>query len=176
MALLPEQIYMVGNPYEYTVKLPPKTLLIVNFAQSGDSVKLDNSTETTEQNVVLTISTSTASEQLFCTQMTDGTVTTFTSEVINPALHTNEYAKVRSLIAEIDAVIEAKIAGGANYSITINNKTLVSESLSSLEAMRERYIKRANMLFMKMNGQATSGNGKPIKSITVFRPNGWSTR
>ena len=62
MALLPEQIYMVGNPYEYTVTLPPKTLLIISFAQSGDSVKLDNSTESTEQDIVLTISTSTASE------------------------------------------------------------------------------------------------------------------
>ena len=176
MALLPEKIYMVGNPYDYTVTLPPKTLLIVSFASSGLSSTLDNSSGINSSDFTLTINTSTANENLFCTEMYDGNVSTFTTEVINPALHTTEYAKLISLIAEIDAVIESKISGGANYSITINNKTLVSESLSSLETMRERYVKRANMHFLKMNGQASNGNGKPIKSITVFRPRDWSTR
>ena len=167
---------MVEIPYDYTVTLPPKTLLIVSFASSGLSSTLDNSAGSTSSDLTFIINTSTASEMLFCTEINDGIVSTFTSEVINPTLHSNEYAKLKGMIVEIDAVIESKISGGANYSITINNKTLVSESLSSLEAMRERYVKRANMLFMKMNGQAASGNGKPIKSITVFRPKDWSTR
>lgn len=91
-------------------------------------------------------------------------------------MHTNEYAKLKGMIDEIDQVIAVKISGGANYSITINNKTLVSESLNSLESMRARYVKRAHTLWAKMNGVNVSGNGKPIKSITVFKPNTWSTR
>ncbi|HFR1546005.1 TPA: hypothetical protein ACHUS5_004397, partial [Shigella sonnei] len=115
-------------------------------------------------------------ELLFCTQISNGQTSTFTSEVINPLLYTSEYSQLKQMISEIDQVIANKIAGGANYSITINNKTLVSESLSSLESMRERYVKRANALFVKMNGGTFSNGGKPIKSITVFRPKPGSTR
>ena len=46
--------------------------------------------------------------------------------------------------------------------------------------MRIRYIKRANALWAAMNDQPANGNGRPIKSVTVFRdpnyPNRWGTR
>lgn len=176
MAVLPEKIYMVSNPYEQPVILPEKTILVVSFTSSGKSISLDNLQSETAKEFTLPLAISTASEMLFCTQISNGTVSTFTSEVINPVLYTSEYAKLRQFIEEIEAVIANKISGGANYSITINNKTLISETLSSLEAMRERYVKRANALWLKMHGQPTSGNGKPIKSITVLKPKTWSTR
>jgi len=46
--------------------------------------------------------------------------------------------------------------------------------------MRERYVLRANELWGKMNGKPANGNGKPFKSITIFRdpnyPNRWGIR
>ncbi|HCI4682149.1 hypothetical protein [Klebsiella pneumoniae] len=176
MALLSEKIYIVSNPYDLAVTLPARTILVVSFTSSGQSISFDNLQSDTSREFTLTLEIDTASETLFCTQITNNSVSTFTSEVINPVMHTNEYVKLKGMIDEIDQVIAVKISGGANYSITINNKTLVSESLSSLESMRERYVKRANALWAKMNGINVSGNGKPIKSITVFKPNTWSTR
>lgn len=175
MPLLPEKICMVSNPMDIKVVVPTETILIISFTTSGKSISLDNLQGNTSKEFTVELDMSTAQELLFCTQVSNGYASTFTSEVINPVLYTSEYAKLRQMIAEIDSVIANKVSGGANITITINNKTLVSESLSSLESMRERYIKRANALFMKMNG-STSNGGKPIKSITVFKPKPGSTR
>ncbi|WP_312228989.1 hypothetical protein [Pseudescherichia sp.] len=179
MSLLPEKIYMVSNPYDLAVMVPAKTILVVNFT-SGKSMSLDNLQNEASKEFTLSLEISTANEMLFCTQITNGNASTFTSEVINPVLYTSEYAKLREQIEVLEEVIASKISGGAVYSLSINGKALLSESLSSLEAMRAVYIKRANALWAKMNGQPTSGNGKPFKSITVFRdpnyPNRWGTR
>ncbi|SXB94468.1 hypothetical protein [Klebsiella pneumoniae] len=129
MALLSEKIYMVSNPYDLAVTLPARTILVVSFTSSGQSISFDNLQSDTSREFTLTLEIDTASETLFCTQITNNSVSTFTSEVINPVMHTNEYAKLKGMIDEIDQVIAVKISGGANYSITINNKTLVSESL-----------------------------------------------
>jgi hypothetical protein len=176
MALLPDKIYMVTSPYELSVTLPANTILVVSFTSSGQSTTLDNSQSLIEQDFTLSIDIDGAQETLFCTQINGTNASTSLTEVINPVLHTSEYAKLKALIDEIDTVISTKIAGGANYSITINNKTLISESLTALETMRERYVKRANALWAKMNGQNVSGSGKPFKSITVFRDRKWNTR
>lgn len=176
MALLPEKIYMVSNPMDLTVLVPAATILVISFTSSGKSTSLDNINGSTSKEFTVALDLSTAQELLFCTQLSNGQASTFTSEVINPLLYTSEYSQLIQMIGEIDQVIANKIAGGANYSITINNKTLVSESLSSLESMRERYVKRANALFVKMNGGTLSNGGKPIKSITVFKPKPGSTR
>lgn len=42
MAILPEQIYMVSNPYEYSVTIPAKTIFVTSYVSSGQSVTLDN--------------------------------------------------------------------------------------------------------------------------------------
>lgn len=179
MSLLPDKIYMVSNPYDIAVMVPAKTILVVNFT-SGKNITLDNLQNESPKEFNLVLATEKASEMLFCTQITNGNASTFTSEVINPVLYTSEYAKLREQIAVLDEVIANKISGGAVYSLSINGKALLSESLSSLEAMRALYIKKANALWAKMNGQPTSGNGRPFKSITVFRdpnyPNRWGTR
>ncbi|MGR5944898.1 hypothetical protein [Enterobacter sp. C4G1] len=176
MALLPEKIYLISNPMDLEVTVPPQTILVISFTTSGISTSLDNLSGSTSREFTVTLNLSAAQETLFCTQISQGQSSTFTSEVINPMLFTSEYAQLKQMISEIDTVIANKVAGGANYSITINNKTLVSESLSSLEAMRERYVKRANQLYSKMNNVSTSSGGKPIKSITVFKPRPGSTR
>lgn len=180
MAILPDTIYMGSNPYDYSISIPANTLFIVSFLSTGQSQTFDNTESDTEKDFTVTFDINNASEKLFCTTIINGIASTSNSEVIDPTKFTSEYAKLRTMISEIEAVIESKIQGGANYSITINNKTLVSESLSSLEDMRTRYIKRANALFARMNGEQTSGDTKPFKSVTVFRdphyPNRWGIR
>ena len=180
MTILPEKIYMVSNPYDYTVTIPAKTLFVISYVSTGNSITFDNLTSDIQRDFQVTFNINVASEKLFCTAITNGVSSTSLTEVIDPTKHTEEYARLRNFVEEIEAVIEAKIQGGANYSITINNKTLVSESLANLEDMRTRYIKRLNALWAKMNGQQSSGDGKPFKSITVFRdpnyPNRWGTR
>ncbi|ENV4137246.1 hypothetical protein ACFJ8K_001312 [Escherichia coli] len=176
MPLLPEKIYMVSNPMDIKVVVPAATIVVISFTSSGKSTSLDNLNNIISKEFTVGLDVSTAQELLFCTQISNGHASTFTSEVINPVLYTSEFAQLKQMIIEIDSVIANKVSGGANITITINNKTLVSESLSSLESMRERYVKRANALFMKMNGGSFSNGGKPIKSITVFKPKPGSTR
>ena len=179
--VLPEKIYMTMNPYDFYVTMPPHSTLVVNYLNGGNSTTIDNFSTTSEATLI-TFKVNGASDKLFCILFDNakGTSTSFVSELIDPTKYTTEYSKLISMIHELDEVIETKIAGGGVYSTTINNKTLISESLTNLENMRIRYIKRANALWASMNDQPVNGNGKPFKSVTVFRdpnyPNRWGTR
>lgn len=179
--LLPEKIYMTISPYDQKVMLPPFTTLTVNYLSTGNSITVSNPTNK-DVEAVLTFTMDSPLEKLFCVQIdtNKSTASNFTSEIINPTKSTEEYAQLLSLIKDIDTVIEARVKGGGTYSVTINNKTLISESLTNLENMRIRYIKRANAVWASMNDKPANGNGRPFKSMTVFRdpnyPNRWGTR
>ncbi|HAV1973393.1 TPA: hypothetical protein JG946_003753 [Enterobacter hormaechei subsp. steigerwaltii] len=177
--ILPEQIYAAVMPHDETVTIPANSTLVVNYLTGGNSITLSNA-DSVPKDFTLTLDIAGGNEKLFCILVTDGKATNFISEVINPTKYTSEYASLIKLINELDLVIATKVAGGAVYSLTLNNKTLVSENLTALENMRIRYIKRANALWASMNDQPVNGNGKPIKSVTVFRdpnyPNRWGTR
>lgn len=179
--ILPEKIYMTMNPYDFYVRMPPHSTLVVNYLNSGASQSIDNFSSTEEARLIA-FKIDKASDKLFCLLFDNakGTSTNFVSELIDPTRYTAEYSQLIKLIEEIDSVIETRIAGGGVYSTTINNKTLISETLTNLENMRIRYIKRANALWASMNEQPVNGNGKPFKSVTVFRdpnyPNRWGTR
>lgn len=177
--ILPDKIYVLTVPQDQTVTVPANTTLVINYLSGGASITLINDTSTAADKI-FSIDLSMPNDKLFCVQITNGKAINFTSEVINPAKYTTEYAQLLEIIKEIDAVIEARVSGGGVYSTTINNKTLVSETLTNLENMRIRYIKRANALWAMMNDQPANGNGRPFKSITVFRdpqyPQRWGTR
>ncbi|EPY3962334.1 TPA: hypothetical protein ACKFTV_002217 [Klebsiella pneumoniae] len=177
--LLPEKIYMLSVPYDQKVTLPADTTLIINYLSGGNSITLTNP-DSVERDFTLTIDMTGPQDKLFCVEISGTKTTNFVSEVINPAKYTSEYSQILALIKELDEVIQQKVEGGGVYSTTINNKTLVSESLTNLENMRIRYIKRANAIWAAMNDQPANGNGRPIKSVTVFRdpnyPNRWGTR
>lgn len=91
MALLPDKIYLVSNPMDLTVKVPAATILVISFTSSGQSTSLDNLNGSTSKDFTVTLDISTASELLFCTQISNGQASTFTSEVINPLLYTSEW-------------------------------------------------------------------------------------
>lgn len=177
--ILPEKIYMLTVPYDQTVTLPAKTTLVVNYLTGGASVTLTNP-DSVAREFTLNIDMDIPNDKLFCVQISGTKTINFVSEIINPAKYTNEYSQLLKMIKEIDQVIADRVAGGGVYSTTINNKTLISETLTNLENMRIRYIKRANALWASMNDQPVNGNGKPFKSVTVFRdpnyPNRWGTR
>jgi len=178
--ILPEKIYMLTIPYDQKVTLPANTTLVVNYLSgSNTSITLTNS-DSVPKDFTLTLDINDSNDKLFCVQISGTKSINFVSELINPAKYTTEYAQLIYLIKEIDAVIEARVMGGAVYSTQINNKTLISETLTNLENMRIRYIKRANALWGSMNDQPVNGNGRPFKSVTVFRdpnyPNRWGTR
>lgn len=167
--LLPDKIYILSNPHNQDVTLPAQSTLIVSSTNTGTSQTITNSTDVS-RDTVISISTDKATDKLFCTVISN-TVSTFTCEVINPNLYTSEYSKLIEMINDIDTVIASKVSGGGVYSMTINNKTLVSENLSSLESMRTRYVQRANVIWGQMTGEPINAQGRPIKSITVLRDN-----
>ncbi|HBR4372964.1 TPA: hypothetical protein L9V45_005179 [Klebsiella pneumoniae] len=177
--LLPEKIYMLSVPYNQMVTLPASTTLVVNYLSDGTSTTITNP-DSVPRDFTLTIDMTGPQDKLFCVEISGNKTVNFISEVINPTKYTTEYSKITKLIQELYEVIHQKVEGGGVYSTTINNKTLVSESLTNLENMRIRYIKRANALWAAMNDQPANGNGRPIKSVTVFRdpnyPNRWGTR
>jgi|GEM_PF-661935 len=179
--ILPETIYAVSMPHDQVVTIPASNTLVVNYLTGGSSITLVN-TDSVPKDFTLTLDIAGGSEKLFCVLIdtSTGKAKNFSSEIINPTKYTTEYASMIALIKEIDEVIKAKVSGGGVYSLTINNKTLISENLTNLENMRIRYIKRANALWAIMNDQPVNGNGRPFKSVTVFRdpnyPNRWGTR
>lgn len=176
--ILPETIYMTSTPYPVSFKLPPNSTLFVNSLSTGSSTSFSNPGNSESEQVLL-IDQTTGQDNLYCILVSNGSNENFVSNVINPSSYTTEYTKLKDMIKELDAVIEDRVKGGGVTTLTINNKTLVSESLDSLESMRSRYIKRANTLWGLMTGTQNS-NSKPIKSITVLRdpnyPNRWGTR
>ncbi|ENV5883840.1 hypothetical protein ACFIPR_003208 [Enterobacter kobei] len=86
-------------------------------------------------------------------------------QVEDPHNITKTYNMLVKIINEIDLVVDARLSGGGVLSTTINNKTLLNESLASLYKLRAGYVKRANAELGKING---SNQGNPIKSYTNF--------
>ncbi|MDV0678320.1 hypothetical protein VC636_25670 [Citrobacter freundii] len=177
--IIAENIYLTTTPYPYSFKLPARTTIVINSMESDNSITLQNN-GAVEKDEILMIDQQTGKDTLFVMQISNGKSENYVTTVINPSTYGTEYKELKDMIKEIDAVIADKIKGGGVTTLSINNKTLVSESMEVLESMRNRYIKRANTLWSIMNGDPASGNGRPIKSVTVLRdpnyPNRWGTR
>ncbi|POU02322.1 hypothetical protein C3369_07600 [Escherichia sp. ESNIH1] len=98
--------------------------------------------------------------------ISNGTTRVKIFEVINPIDITSKYNQLLKIIEEIDAVVEARLHNGGVLSTTINNKTLMNETLTNLYIIRSKYVKQANAELSKINSTST---GNPIKSITTFK-------
>lgn len=92
-----------------------------------------------------------------------GVISISTTDIIDPLSTSDELNDCKTMIKEIDQIISDR-AKNAVTTITINNKTIVNESLDVLYRIRNLYVQRANDILKKKNGK-----GGIFKSITVFR-------
>lgn len=81
--------------------------------------------------------------------------------VIDPLNSSDELAYCRTMINEIDTIIQDR-AKNAVTELTINNKTIVNDSIDSLYRLRQLYISRINSLTKKNSSGV-------FKSITVMK-------
>lgn len=167
--LLPEKIYLdPSQPItQVLVRMPPESKF---YGVSTKDTKLtfsyvNNQNKEVPQLVDFPIE---GNSQWIFTLVETNKSNSFSSAVINPLLHSNEYSKLIEIIGEIDQVLEMKVKGGGVTTLTINNKTLVSESMESLMKMRNSYVKRANALQDQLEGRTALTLDKPIVSITRF--------
>lgn len=120
-----------------------------NLTDSDTSIQIDTSKwETGTFSVVLNKS---------------GAISISTTDIIDPLAVTDELNHCKMMIKEIDQVIEDRTKNAVT-TVTINNKTIVNESLDALYKVRSLYVRRANDILKKKNKK-----GSIFKSITVFR-------
>lgn len=101
--------------------------------------------------------------QIIKTDMSISEVIHFT--VIDPIASSDKYQELLKMLDDIDQLIKMRIAGGLISTTSINNKTLVNESLDVLYRLKDQYTKQANKELLKLNGKSGDGQ-RPIKSIT----------
>ncbi|CAI1549837.1 MULTISPECIES: hypothetical protein [Serratia] len=101
--------------------------------------------------------------QIIKTDMSISDVIHFT--VIDPIASSEKYQELLKMLDDIDQLIKMRIAGGLITTTSINNKTLVNESLDVLYRLKDQYTKQANKELLKLNGKPDYGQ-RPIKSIT----------
>lgn len=154
-----ENIY-IGEKFSETI--PANSTLMVGNTTTT-LVELSNpSTES----VVESIDTSTWAAGLYSVVLNQaGKISVSTCQVIDPLAEVTEIQDARNMVSEIDQIIEDR-AQNAVTQVTINNKTIINESLDVLMRLRTYYVNKANSLLKK---QSASGNGGMFKSITVFR-------
>ncbi|HGM6904084.1 TPA: hypothetical protein ACKQDC_002715 [Serratia marcescens] len=142
---------------------------IVYYQDVNESTTLVSPSQTKIEITQTSTSISTANwesgmwTQILKDDMSIKAVSTFV--VVDPLETTTRYQDLLKTLKEIDEVIAMRISGGLITTTTINNKTLVNESLEVLYRLKEQYTQQANKELLKLNGK--SGDGKqPIKSIT----------
>ncbi len=111
------------------------------------------------------IDTSSWPQGMYTVIITDKTRSVKQFNVIDPLEAASTYNQIIGIIKDIDNVIDARLQNGGVYQTSINNKSLMSETLAQLYAMRANYIKRANAELAKMKNTVPDN---PIKSITFL--------
>lgn len=101
--------------------------------------------------------------QIIKTDLSISEVIHFT--VIDPIASSDKYQELLKMLDDIDQLIKIRVAGGLITTTSINNKTLVNESLDVLYRLKDQYTKQANKELLKLNGKSGDGQ-RPIKSIT----------
>lgn len=155
-----ENIY-IGEKFSESIPGNSK-IIVVN-----STTKLFEVENTSTQTVIVQIDTSAWTPGLFSVVLNhSGSISVTTCQVIDPMAQITELQDARNMVNEIDKIIEDR-ARNAVTQITINNKTIVNESLDALIRLRTLYVQKANSILRK---QSTNAQGM-FKSITVFRGN-----
>ncbi|KEA51870.1 hypothetical protein DT73_13125 [Mangrovibacter sp. MFB070] len=142
---------------------------IIEAIPASSTLKIGNSNQTlyeysnTEDiQTTQTIDTSTWEEGTFAYVLNNnGTITINNITVIDPMKSADELSYAKMMVKEIDSIIENR-AKNATTQITINNKTIVNDSIDSLYKLRALFIERINRL-QKKNSAGI------FKSITILK-------
>lgn len=136
---------------------------------SNSTLKVGNSTQTlyeysntSEVQSTQSIDTSAWTEGTYAYVLNNnGTIEISNVLVIDPLKSSDELVYCRTMINEIDTIIQDR-AKNAVTQLTINNKTIVNDSIDSLYRLRQLYISRINSLTKKNSSGV-------FKSITVMK-------
>ncbi|WP_370558420.1 hypothetical protein [Edwardsiella tarda] len=96
----------------------------------------------------------------------DGTMQVLPFEVIDPKALASNIKQLQDILNEIDEVVQSRLKHDGIVTTTLNNKTLISESLGTLYQLRQHYKKR---LADEMKNINKTNSSPIIKSITTFR-------
>ncbi|MEG3135656.1 hypothetical protein SC206_19035 [Rouxiella sp. T17] len=138
-----DKIY-IGEVFQEV--LPSFSKLIV-----GDSTQtIDKYSNDTDKTVSQTIDTNNWKAGTYSVVLiADGKVTPTITTVINPLAQTDKLSEYQSILDDINTLITARILGD-NSQVTINNKTLIREELSTLISMKNTYQKQVNEIRKSM--------------------------
>ncbi|WP_261448485.1 hypothetical protein [Serratia liquefaciens] len=142
--------------------IEPKTKIVIGNS-TNNILEIDNSSSDTT--ITHDIDTSAWPVGVYSeVRNINGVISIGTITVIDPLAQVEELTHVQDMIKEIDHVIEDRM-NNAVTQITINNKTIINESLDALFKLRTVYVQRANSILKKRSGNKCGF----FKSITVFR-------
>ncbi|MEN3752507.1 hypothetical protein ABC733_06680 [Mangrovibacter sp. SLW1] len=142
---------------------------IIEAIPASSTLKIGNSTQTlyeysntSDIQTTQSIDTSTWTEGTYAYVLNNnGTITINNITVIDPMKSADELSYAKTMVKEIDSIIENR-AKNATTQITINNKTIVNDSIDSLYKLRALFIERINRL-QKKNSSGI------FKSITIMK-------
>lgn len=140
-------------------------IIVLDFPSTATIKIIDAKNNEQEYFPLVPIDTSSWVQGTSTAIISDGSMSVQLFTVKDPLEQANKINQLQELIDEIDMVIESKILGGGTTQLTINNKTLVTESAAVLYQMRQVYAKKLADEKARMRKVKT---GNPIKSITRF--------
>lgn len=148
----------VGETIEETI--PGSTTLTIG----NGTTKLTTLKNISTQSVVETISTENWKPGNYAAVWNiSGVIGVTLIHVVDPLQKADELQYLITMISEIDNVIQDR-ATNAVTQVTINNRTIIHESIDVLLRLRSTFVERANKL--RKQQKRTSGL---FKSVTVFR-------
>ncbi|QKJ15572.1 hypothetical protein [Yersinia kristensenii] len=149
-----EQIY-IGELILET--LPPNSTLTVG---NSTNTLLTIKNETTEITVAA-IDTSTWVAGFYSVVLNTGSITITNATVINPMAQTERLVELQKQLVDINDLITARISGDVSQ-LTINNKTLIHEDLSTLLTLKNSITQQVNNLKKKIMKNSNNGFFKSV--------------
>ncbi|MCW2478126.1 hypothetical protein [Candidatus Symbiopectobacterium sp. NZEC135] len=99
-------------------------------------------------------------------QTDDSVIEIYQIEIIDPAKDSTQLQTLQTQLKDIEILIAARISND-NSQLTINNKTLIREELSTLLKLKDEIILKINKLKKKIKGN--NGSEPFFKSTIHFR-------
>ncbi|MEI7342234.1 hypothetical protein WCT87_12200 [Pectobacterium brasiliense] len=150
--------YKIYKGEPFTVKM------VANSTIRGKPFNIDYTADD-ELDAIFQTSEWEESQILVLSDVTGKIIEIYTINVVDPFASTDQLTHLRELLKDIDAVIDSRIKND-NSQLTINNKTLIRESLDVLLRLKGDTTEKINKLKKKVKN---TGNEPFFKSTIHFR-------